>query len=140
MAGSRFVGAPLRLRWADGIYLQARMEPQAECMLLLMGATPEGKKELIGFQTGIRERPKLEGTARRFEGARPVGRTASRHWRRRARVLESPRGGVPDDASSGSLAAQDIERSGQVPKSMQPTRQGPARGMAVAGPRRGERR
>jgi putative transposase len=41
--------------WADGIYLQARMEPQAECMLLLMGATPEGKKELIGFQTGIRE-------------------------------------------------------------------------------------
>ena len=31
------------------------MEPQAECMLLLMGATPEGKKELIGFQTGIRE-------------------------------------------------------------------------------------
>ena len=41
--------------WADGIYLQARMEPQAECMLLLMGATPEGDKELIGFQTGIRE-------------------------------------------------------------------------------------
>ena len=41
--------------WAYGIYLQARMEPQAECMLLLMGATPEGKKELIGFQTGVRE-------------------------------------------------------------------------------------
>jgi putative transposase len=35
--------------------LQARMEPQAECMLVLMGATPEGRKELIGFQTGIRE-------------------------------------------------------------------------------------
>ena len=33
--------------WADGVYLQARMEPQAECMLVLMGATPEGKKELI---------------------------------------------------------------------------------------------
>ena len=41
--------------WADGVYLQARMEPQAECMLVLMGATPEGKKELIGFQTGLRE-------------------------------------------------------------------------------------
>ena len=41
--------------WADGVYLQARMEPQAECMLVLMGATPEGKKELIGFQTGMRE-------------------------------------------------------------------------------------
>jgi transposase-like protein len=41
--------------WADGVYLQARMEPQAECMLVLMGATPEGGKELIGFQTGQRE-------------------------------------------------------------------------------------
>ena len=27
--------------WADGVYLQARMEPQAECMLVLIGATPE---------------------------------------------------------------------------------------------------
>jgi putative transposase len=41
--------------WADGVYLQARMEPQAECMLVLMGATPEGVKELIGFQIGMRE-------------------------------------------------------------------------------------
>jgi putative transposase len=41
--------------WADGVYLQARMEPQAECMLVLIGATPEGKKELVGFQVGIRE-------------------------------------------------------------------------------------
>ena len=41
--------------WADGVYLQARMEPQAECMLVLMGATAEGKKELIGLQTGMRE-------------------------------------------------------------------------------------
>ena len=41
--------------WADGIYLQARMEPHAECMLVVMGATPEGKKELVGFQVGVRE-------------------------------------------------------------------------------------
>jgi putative transposase len=41
--------------WADGVYLQARMEPQAECMLVLIGATPEGKKELVGFQGGVRE-------------------------------------------------------------------------------------
>jgi putative transposase len=41
--------------WADGIYLQARMEEQAECMLVLIGATPEGKKELVGFQVGVRE-------------------------------------------------------------------------------------
>jgi transposase-like protein len=41
--------------WADGIYLQARMEPAAECMLVLIGATPEGRKELVGFQVGVRE-------------------------------------------------------------------------------------
>jgi putative transposase len=41
--------------WADGVYLQARMEPQAECMLVLIGATPEGKKDLVGFQVGVRE-------------------------------------------------------------------------------------
>jgi putative transposase len=38
--------------WAD---IQARMEPQAECMLVLIGATPEGRKELVGFQVGYRE-------------------------------------------------------------------------------------
>jgi putative transposase len=41
--------------WADGVYLQARMEASADCMLVLIGATPEGKKELVGFQTGVRE-------------------------------------------------------------------------------------
>jgi putative transposase len=41
--------------WADGVYLQARMEEAAECMLVLIGPTPEGKKELVGFQTGVRE-------------------------------------------------------------------------------------
>ena len=41
--------------WADGVYLQARMEDAAECMLVVVGATPEGKKELVGFQTGARE-------------------------------------------------------------------------------------
>jgi len=41
--------------WADGVYLQARMEESAECMLVLIGATPEGRKELVGFQAGVRE-------------------------------------------------------------------------------------
>ena len=42
--------------WADGVYLQARMEPQTECMLMLIGATPEGRKELLGCQVGMRDR------------------------------------------------------------------------------------
>ena len=38
--------------WADGVYLQARMEEHSDCVLVLLGATPEGKEELIGFQVG----------------------------------------------------------------------------------------
>ena len=30
--------------WADGVYLQARMEEAAECMLVLIGATPGGQE------------------------------------------------------------------------------------------------
>jgi putative transposase len=41
--------------WADGIYFQARMEEASQCMLVIIGATPEGKKELIGFSSGYRE-------------------------------------------------------------------------------------
>ena len=37
--------------WADGVFLQARMEDHGECMLVLIGATPEGKKERIGFRS-----------------------------------------------------------------------------------------
>jgi putative transposase len=42
----------MRYPW---IYLQAGMEPATECMLVMIGATPEGKKELIGFRVGVRE-------------------------------------------------------------------------------------
>ncbi len=41
--------------WADGIYLQGRMEDAKQCVLVIIGATPEGKKELVGFQAGYRE-------------------------------------------------------------------------------------
>lgn len=41
--------------WADGIHLQARLEDDAQCILVLIGATPEGNKELIGFTDGLRE-------------------------------------------------------------------------------------
>ena len=86
--------------WADGIYLQARLEPQAECMLVLIGATPEGKKELLGFQVGVRRARRVGGncwsTSRRAASpSRPnwppaMARSAfGRRWRR-----SSPRPGT----------------------------------------------
>ncbi|MBA3814855.1 MAG: transposase, partial [Alphaproteobacteria bacterium] len=41
--------------WADGIYFQARMEDDRQCMLVIIGATAEVKKELVGSIDGYRE-------------------------------------------------------------------------------------
>ncbi|MFZ4580920.1 MAG: IS256 family transposase [Myxococcota bacterium] len=41
--------------WADGIHMQARLEDEKQCILVIIGATPEGKKELVGFTDGTRE-------------------------------------------------------------------------------------
>lgn len=41
--------------WADGVYFQARLEEQKQCILVLMGSTPSGDKELIAIQDGFRE-------------------------------------------------------------------------------------
>jgi transposase-like protein len=41
--------------WVDGIYLQGRMEDEKQCILVIIGATPEGRKDLVGFQSGFRE-------------------------------------------------------------------------------------
>jgi putative transposase len=41
--------------WADGVYLQTRMKLEAEYILVIIGATHEGKKELLGFHVGARE-------------------------------------------------------------------------------------
>ena len=40
--------------WADGVYLQARMEDNAECMLVLIGATPEGNAPVASGWSGCR--------------------------------------------------------------------------------------
>jgi putative transposase len=41
--------------WADGIHMQARLEDEAQCLLVIIGATSEGKKELVGLIDGVRE-------------------------------------------------------------------------------------
>jgi putative transposase len=41
--------------WVDGIHVQARLEADAQCLLVIIGATPEGKKELVGLTDGVRE-------------------------------------------------------------------------------------
>ena len=140
MAEARLSARQYVYVWADGVYLQARMEPQAECMLVvLIGATPEGKKELIGFQTGMRESAqswkellvdlKARGLAVAPQAA--IGDGALGFWK----ALDEA---FPDDASSAMLAAQDAQRARQAPEVDATQRaQGSARDLAVAEPGRG---
>lgn len=74
--------------WVDGIYLEARLEDQAQCILVIIGATPEGKKELVGFADGVREsaqswRDLLLDLKRRGLST-ASGRRSARYGRRRA--------------------------------------------------------
>jgi putative transposase len=41
--------------WVDGVYFNIRLEGGRQCILVLMGATADGKKELIAIQDGERE-------------------------------------------------------------------------------------
>lgn len=41
--------------WADGVYFNVRLEADRQCVLVLMGATKDGKKELLGILDGFRE-------------------------------------------------------------------------------------
>jgi putative transposase len=41
--------------WADGVHFNIRLEEDRQCILVLMGATADGKKELIAAVDGFRE-------------------------------------------------------------------------------------
>jgi len=41
--------------WADGVYLQARMETEKNCILVIIGVDEYGKKELVAVDDGFRE-------------------------------------------------------------------------------------
>ena len=41
--------------WVDGIHFGVRLEDAAQCILVVIGATAEGKKELVTLADGYRE-------------------------------------------------------------------------------------
>ena len=49
MRGKRYV-----YLWADGIYCNVRME-ERQCLLVIIGVTEEGRKELVALEDGFRE-------------------------------------------------------------------------------------
>ena len=118
--------------WADGIHLEARLEEQAQCILVIIGTTPEGRKELVGFTDGIREssqswRDLLLDLKRRGLTTAPqiaVAKPALAKAGGRARVLEGARRGVAGNPRATLLGAQDREHLEQDAE--EPAHQGQA--------------
>jgi transposase-like protein len=50
LTGKRYV-----YLWADGLYFNVRLEKDRPCVLVIMGATEDGKKELVAVWDGERE-------------------------------------------------------------------------------------
>jgi len=51
----RFDGIRYVYVWADGIYFNIRLDKDRPCMLVLIGAREDGRKEFIGLYDGFRE-------------------------------------------------------------------------------------
>jgi len=41
--------------WADGIHFNVRLEEASQCLLVIIGATSDGRKELVAIEEGYRE-------------------------------------------------------------------------------------
>jgi transposase-like protein len=41
--------------WVDGIYFNARLDDDRQCVLVIIGARPDGKKEIVAVVDGFRE-------------------------------------------------------------------------------------
>jgi transposase-like protein len=95
LAGKRYVYI-----WADGVHFNIRLEQDRQCILVLMGANAEGKKELIAVADGYRESEQswkellLDVKARglEIEPSLAIGDGALGFWKAIAQVWPSTRG------------------------------------------------
>jgi putative transposase len=79
--------------WADGIYLGVGLEPEAACLLVVLGARETGVKELLALEIGYRESAESWATVLRSL---------------RDRGLEAPRLAVGDGALGLWAALDDV--------------------------------
>jgi putative transposase len=85
--------------WADGVPFNIRLEEDRQCILVLMGATADGKKELIALSDGFRESEQswkallLDGRARGLTQAPTlaVGDGALGFWKALRQVFPTTR-------------------------------------------------
>ena len=101
--------------WADGVHFNIRLEEGRQCILVLMGATADGKKELIAIADGYRESEQswkellLDCKARglEIEPSLAIGDGALGFWKAMRQVWDTRQG-------AAVLGAQDGQRPRQA--------------------------
>jgi len=86
--------------WADGIHFNVRMDEAHQCVLVVIGATADGKKELLAIQDGYRESEQswqellldLKHRGLSVDPKLAVGDGALGFWKALPRVFGSTRG------------------------------------------------
>ncbi len=106
--------------WADGIHVQARLEDAAQCLLVIIGATPEGKKEFVGLTDGVRESAVLARATARSAASRPRGRAQACGCRWRIGILAGTRGGMAQRCGQPCWVHKTANVLNKLPKSQQP--------------------
>ncbi len=92
--------------WVDGIHVQARLEADAQCLLVIIGATPEGKKELVGLTDGVRESTRSwKELLLDLKASWAIDGTRACGCRWRAWLLASPRRNMATDARPCPMGA-----------------------------------
>ena len=103
--------------WADGIHFNIRLEEDRQCILVVMGAPQDGKKELVAVLDGFRESTQswrellLDVKHRGLEIAPKlaVGDGALGFWNAMAEIY-------PSTPSATMLGSQDFKPLEQVPQ------------------------
>jgi transposase-like protein len=107
--------------WADGVHFNVRLDDERLAALVVIGARPDGTKEVIALEDGYRESTESWLALLRSLKARGMRAPALAVGRRRPGVLGRTARGVSQDAR-GSVAGCTRSRtfSTSCPKSLQP--------------------
>ena len=112
--------------WADGVHFNIRLEDDRLCTLVVIGARPDGTKEVIAVEDGYRESTESWLTLLRDLKRRGHARPGPGGRRRRARLLGGRAGRLAGDAPRALLGAPDRQRARQAAEAA------PAEGQAGA--------
>ena len=107
--------------WADGIYFNVRGDDARSCILVIMGATDKGKKELIAIEDGYRESEQswlelLQGLRTRQLNVAPklaIGDGALGFWKALSKVY-------PETQHQRCWVHKTANVLNKLPKSVQP--------------------